>query len=95
MPPLHSCTTEQLAGLRQLVGEASVAASICKAYNVTELGVQGAAIRYLAANSSTNSADEALSLNTAFVLFSGYLVFLMQAGFALVSGGSDTPCSRL
>jgi hypothetical protein len=92
--PGYSCTTEQLASLRQVVGDISAVANICKGYNVTELGEQAAAIRYLAAGSSNNSVEEALSLNTLFVLLSAYLVFIMQAGFALVSGDSSAPCMQ-
>lgn len=42
-------------------------------------------LKYLAQNSGWSIEETNYSLNTELLLFSGYLVFLMQAGFVMVS----------
>jgi len=80
-----SCTAQQLQAVTDLVGEEATATAICNSYDVGSLGVQAAVLRYLAnAQSSTSSMQK--TPHIYFILFSGYLVFIMQAGFAMVSG---------
>ena len=83
--PVHRCSPADLEAVMNLTGDDSVAATVCATYDVASLGPQSAMIRYLA--SPTNSAGGlqlGFSINTMFMLFSSYFVFIMQAGFALV-----------
>jgi hypothetical protein len=80
-----SCSPELLQQIQDLVDDDHVSADICGRYDVETLGAQRAVFRYLAQSQDQSSLEVQHSLNTLFVLFSGYMVFLMQAGFALVS----------
>lgn len=77
---LFSCSTKDAASVLALVGDdnADAVQSICAKYDVASLGATTAVLKHL-------MASQAAGINASFVLFSGYLVFLMQAGFALVS----------
>ena len=80
-----SCSPEQLQAVQDFVGDGNAAADVCSRYDVETLGAQRAVFRYLAQSKEQGDIDLQNSINTVFVLFSGYMVFLMQAGFALVS----------
>lgn len=84
-----SCDAAQLAGVTELVGNDSLAQHVCHQFDVANKGAQAAVLQYLAQSSSTSVIETNHSINTAFILFSGYLVFIMQCGFAMVS--SSTP----
>jgi ammonium transporter, Amt family len=78
-----SCTDAQLAKVVALAGD-TAAASICETYNITETGASDAVLMYtlgLAQEVQTGS-------NVSFLLTSAYLVFVMQAGFAMLCAGS-------
>lgn len=80
------CSPTQLASVRELVGNMQIAETVCSRYNVSgEGGAQSAVLKYLAQSSGPSALETNNSVNTLFLLFSGYLVFLMQAGFAMVS----------
>jgi hypothetical protein len=71
--------------VQDLVGDQNLATIICSSYDVAGKGAQAAVLQYLAqSSSSANALETNNSLNTLFLLFSGYLVFIMQAGFAMV-----------
>ena len=85
--PTFSCAPDQLAAVADLLGgQATTASTVCSSFNVSAVGADGAVLRYLAKQASSGlTADEAVyGLNVTFVLFSGYLVFMMQGGFAMV-----------
>jgi hypothetical protein len=73
--------------VRELVGEYRTAEIICSKFDVGKEGVQTAVIKYLAKSAGPSILETNHSINTEFLLFSGFLVFLMQAGFAMVSAG--------
>ncbi|KAI8475975.1 MAG: putative amt protein [Monoraphidium minutum] len=88
-----SCSPANLAAIRNMVG-AGPAAEICSSMDVAALDRPlTAVLRFLAAQqpergaAAAAAAEDAYALNTVFVLFSGYLVFLMQAGFAMLCAG--------
>lgn len=70
------CTDGDLLTLAGYVSQEQ-ASDICSLYNVTAIGTEAALIKYLAQSQATG-------IDASFTLFSGYLVFLMQAGFALI-----------
>eukprot|EP00878_Enallax_costatus_P031400 GHUV01034339.1.p2 GENE.GHUV01034339.1~~GHUV01034339.1.p2 ORF type:complete len:116 (+),score=6.74 GHUV01034339.1:207-554(+) len=82
-----SCSAAQLASVAQLLGDQTRAEQVCSRFDVGSSGAQTAVLQYLAQSSSTSILETNSSLNTAFILFSGYLVFVMQCGFAMVSTG--------
>jgi len=82
-----SCSPEQLQAVQDFVGDGNAAADVCSRYDVETLGAQRAVFRYLAQSKEQGDIDLQNSINTVFVLFSGYMVFLMQAGFALLCAG--------
>eukprot|EP00879_Flechtneria_rotunda_P018566 GHRR01019481.1.p1 GENE.GHRR01019481.1~~GHRR01019481.1.p1 ORF type:complete len:451 (+),score=88.92 GHRR01019481.1:262-1614(+) len=86
MPALH-CSPDDLVAVHNLVGDAATAATICTAYDVATLSPQAAVIRFLVSNNGPGVLETSYSVNTQFLLFSGYLVFLMQAGFAMLCAG--------
>jgi hypothetical protein len=79
------CSVAQLASVRELVGEYRIAETICAKYDVATEGVETSVIKYLAKSTGPSILETNHSINTEFLLFSGFLVFLMQAGFAMVS----------
>lgn len=89
---LYSCTDDQQAQVLELVGDQSTAAYVCSSFDCSITAV-ACVLQYLAEQQQnladrvdgTASAEVALSLDVAFLLFSAYLVFgPMQLGFALV-----------
>lgn len=89
--PVFSCTPSQLANVTALVGgDANAAAAVCGSQNVAAVGPQNAVITWTVGMLSTQQesiAEVAYGLDTSFVLFSSYQVFVMQAGFALYAAG--------
>eukprot|EP00775_Hariotina_reticulata_P011461 gene11461-11607_t len=82
------CSAGELATVQELVGDKQLATIICAGYDVAGKGAQAAVLQYLAQSSSSSTTLETNnSLNTLFLLFSGYLVFIMQAGFAMLCAG--------
>lgn len=79
------CSVADLTGVRELVGDYRTAEVICSRFDVAKEGVQTAVIKYLAKSAGPSILETNHSMNTEFLLFSGFLVFLMQAGFAMVS----------
>jgi ammonium transporter, Amt family len=78
-----SCTDEQLAKVVALAGD-TAATSICETYNITETGASDAVLMY-----TLGLAQEVQTgANVSFLLTSAYLVFVMQAGFAMLCAGS-------
>lgn len=95
-PPAFACSPTDLKAVQNLVGDAGVAADLCAHIDVAAAGsALTAVLRYLAsqpehrdpAHGSVSPVEGSYSLNTVFLLFSGYLVFLMQAGFAMLCAG--------
>eukprot|EP00878_Enallax_costatus_P025329 GHUV01027097.1.p1 GENE.GHUV01027097.1~~GHUV01027097.1.p1 ORF type:complete len:471 (+),score=64.51 GHUV01027097.1:207-1619(+) len=82
-----SCSAAQLASVAQLLGDQTRAEQVCSRFDVGSSGAQTAVLQYLAQSSSTSILETNSSLNTAFILFSGYLVFVMQCGFAMLCAG--------
>ena len=86
-----SCSAADLKAVQSLVGDAGLASTVCSRVDVAAAGTPMAAVlQHLAATAAGAAGLEAAaetghSVNTSFLLFSGYLVFMMQAGFALVS----------
>jgi hypothetical protein len=68
-----------------LVQDSATAQLVCSRFDVGRLGPQTAVISHLA--SSRKPDQNSNSLNVQFLLFSAYLVFIMQSGFAMVSLG--------
>lgn len=88
MPPADaafSCSATQLASVAQLLGDETRAQHVCSTFDVGTNGAQTAVLQYLAQSASSSILETNSSLNTAFIIFSGYLVFIMQCGFAMVS----------
>lgn len=79
------CSVADFASVRELVGEYRLAEIICANFDVGTDGVQTAVIKYLAKAAGPSILENSHSINTQFLLFSGFLVFIMQAGFAMVS----------
>jgi hypothetical protein len=79
------CSAADLTSVRELVGEYRIAQIICARFDVGREGVQTSVLKYLAKSAGPNILETNHSVNTEFLLFSGFLVFLMQAGFAMVS----------
>lgn len=84
-PEMASCTPSQLASVLELVQDSTTAQAVCDRFNVGSLGAQAAVISYL----SRRSQQSTNSLNIQFLLFSAYLVFIMQSGFAMVRPAGD------
>jgi hypothetical protein len=85
------CSAADLTGVRELVGDYRIAQIVCSSFDVAKEGVQTSVIKYLAKSAGPSVLETNNSINTEFLLFSGYLVFLMQAGFAMVSDCSAKP----
>lgn len=81
------CSVADLTGVRELVGDYRTAEVICSRFDVAKEGVQTAVIKYLAKSTGPSILETNHSMNTEFLLFSGFLVFLMQAGFAMLCAG--------
>ena len=85
------CSASDLAGLLQLSLSQGATQAICSTIDVRTVGVDKAVLQYLARTAglgaSAFKASDSTSLDVVFLLFSGFLVFLMQAGFAMVSRG--------
>lgn len=84
----YACSVQDAAKVSAIVGD-SIAAQICKTQDVAATGAEGAVLRYLASK-PTVEALQNQAADITFVLFSAYLVFLMQSGFAMVSLRQDT-----
>ncbi len=84
-----SCSPVDLVAVRGIVGDVpGLAERVCASVSIAEAGgPQAAVLRYLAQSSAPASLDLSHSMNVQFTLFSGYLVFIMQAGFAMVRAG--------
>jgi hypothetical protein len=84
-----TCSPEDLKAVTDLVGS-GLAAPVCSSVNVAAAGSPLAAVlQHLAAAASAPVAlnpEQSAATDAAFMLFSGYLVFMMQAGFAVVRG---------
>jgi hypothetical protein len=86
-----ACSAADLQAVTALVADPAIAATVCSRVDVAGAGSPVAAVlRHLAASAAGPGGEAAVdevqhSTNTMFLLFSGYLVFMMQAGFALVS----------
>jgi hypothetical protein len=82
-----ACSPDDLSAVAKLVG-AAAAADVCAAVDVAAAGSPLAAVlRHLTAASAAAkpaaaaaAAEQAHSTDVVFILFSGYLVFLMQVG---------------
>ncbi|KAI8468134.1 MAG: putative amt protein [Monoraphidium minutum] len=89
------CSAAFLSELQNLLGTAKIAADVCQTVaGASTMKPLDAALRYLASRPQQRSnaggvtpGDTGDTLNIVFLLFSGYLVFLMQAGFAMLSAG--------
>lgn len=91
-----ACSAQTAQAVQDLVGDPVLAARVCSGSNVTETDPLRAVVQYLVRNgaqavSPAEPSGTSHGLDAAFLLFSGYLVFLMQAGFAMVS----SPATRL
>ncbi|GFR49915.1 hypothetical protein Agub_g12023 [Astrephomene gubernaculifera] len=93
---LYSCTDDQKTEVLALVGDETVANTICNTYDCSFTAVS-CVLKYLATQqqdiaevvAETAPAEVSLSLDIAFLLFSAYLVFgPMQLGFALLCAGA-------
>lgn len=81
------CSPSQLAGVLDLVQDRATAQAVCDRFDVGRLGPQAAVISHLAG--SRRSEQNTNSINVQFLLFSAYLVFIMQSGFAMVRPAGD------
>jgi len=79
----YSCTDPQLASVLALVDDDAVAETICSTFNVTDLGATNAVVKY----SLGLTKEVQTGTNVSFLLTSAYLVFVMQAGFAMLCAG--------
>lgn len=86
----YACSQAQLAGVQGIVADSSIATQICEQYDVATVGPQAAVLRYLTA--SQQAQQQGNSIDVQFILFSSYLVFLMQSGFAMVSKDNVNNC---
>ncbi len=89
-----SCSPGELSEVLSALGDLAAAQTACSRYNVTDIGAMKAAMRYLA-SPSLGVAEANYSLNVMFLLSSSYLVFIMQAGFALVSRKGAPSSTRM
>lgn len=89
-----TCSPEDLKAVTDLVGS-GLAAPVCSSVNVAAAGSPLAAVlQHLAAAASAPVAlnpEQSAATDAAFMLFSGYLVFMMQAGFAVLCAGHMRP----
>lgn len=87
------CSPSQLASVLDLVQDSTTAQAVCDRFDVGRLGPQAAVISHLAG--SRRSEQNSNSLNVQFLLFSAYLVFIMQSGFAMVRPAGDVVQSQI
>lgn len=88
----YYCSASQLAEVLAIAGSASDAEYICETVDVGSLGVDRAVLAFMMADRAS-AADAApasvgVSLDVMFMLYNGYVVFVMQLGFACLCAGS-------
>lgn len=80
----YSCTELETQEIYKIFGSNKTVESICGGVNVTELGVGSAIMKYTLTKIQDTTHPH---VDIMFLLFCGYIVFLMQAGFAMLCAG--------